>query len=122
MNRKRFLEVALVLAFVLSVFFQERCAPEKEVALAPPAQPLWFGLHVLMENKNAAEELLKEIPALARLGINLLIVEVDYNYEYVSHPELRGEDPISKETVMRRESIAGAGALSTPTSTPSFSS
>lgn len=105
MNRRRFFEFTLVMAFALGAFFQEGCAPKKEVALAPPAKPLWFGLHVLVENKNAAEELLKEIPGLARLGINLLIVEVDYNYEYISHPELRGEDPISKETVKRMVSL-----------------
>ncbi len=115
MNRKKFfkfvlkkataLKLALALAFALAIFFQVGCAPKKEPALAPPAQPLWFGLHVLVENKNAAEELLKEIPALAPLEMNLLVVEIDYNYEYISHPELRGEDPISKETAKKIVSL-----------------
>ena len=37
--------------------------------------------------------------------MNTLIVEIDYNYEYASHPELRGEDPISGETVKRIVSL-----------------
>jgi hypothetical protein len=67
----------------------------------PRAQPLWFGLHVLVENKPAAEILITKLPALAKVGINLLIVEVDYNYAYAFHPGLRGDDPISRETVKK---------------------
>jgi len=95
------LKLGLVLVFAFFFFFEESCAPREKVIIAPRATPLWFGLHVLMENKNDAEQLLKEIPELAKLGINLLIVETDYNYEYVSHPELRGDDPVSKETVKK---------------------
>src|SRR4030043_1980475 len=81
------------------VFAFQACAPQPKPAAVPRTQPLWFGLHVLIESKPAAEALISELPALAKVGINLLIFEVDYNYEYVSHPELRGEDPISRETV-----------------------
>ena len=82
-------------------FFLQACAPKIKPAAVPRAQPLWFGLHVLVENKPAAEALIAELPALAKVGINLLILEIDYNYEYVSHPELRGDDPISLETVKK---------------------
>jgi len=82
-------------------FFFQACAPKIKPAAVPRAQPLWFGLHVLVENKPAAEALIAELPALAKVGINLLILEIDYNYEYVSHPELRGDDPISLETVKK---------------------
>jgi hypothetical protein len=85
----------------LSLLIQPGCAPAPKPPRLEQAPPVWFGLHVLIENKAAAEECLKEIPSLARLGIDLLVFEVDYNYEYVSHPELRGEDPISKETVKK---------------------
>ena len=88
--------VALVLAFAI-----QACAPQPKPAAVPRTQPLWFGLHVLIENKPAAEALIAELPALAKVGINLLIYEVDYNYEYVSHPELRGDDPVSRETVKK---------------------
>lgn len=67
----------------------------------PRAKPLWFGLHVLVENKPAAEVLITELPALAKVGINLVIVEVDCYSEYAFHPGLRGYDPISRETVTK---------------------
>lgn len=99
------LKFGLVLVFAFFFLFAEGCAPREKVIIAPRATPLWFGLHVLLETKNDAEELLKEIPELAKLGINLLIVEIDYNYEYVSHPELRGDDPVLKETVKKMVSL-----------------
>jgi hypothetical protein len=101
MNRKWVFITGLVLMLAQSVLVQDGCVPKQEMVIAPRAQPFWFGLHVLVENKNAAEELIKQIPSLRTVGVNLLIVEVDYNYEYVSHPELRGEDPISRETVRK---------------------
>ena len=88
--------IAISLAFAI-----QGCAPKPRPLAVPRTQPLWFGLHVLVENKPAAEALLTELPALAKAGINLLIFEVDYNYEYVSHPELRGDDPISRDTVKK---------------------
>ena len=87
---------ALALALVLST-----CAPAPKPAAVPRTEPLWFGLHVLIESKPAAEALIAELPGLAKAGVNLLIFEVDYNYEYVSHPELRGDDPISRDTVKK---------------------
>jgi len=88
--------VAVALGFAL-----QGCAPKAKPQGVPRAQPLWFGLHVLVENKPAAEALLIELPALAKVGLNLIVFEVDYNYEYISHPELRGDDPISRETVKK---------------------
>jgi len=90
-----------ILVTGLALFLLQDCAPEFKPKIIPREQPFWLGLHVLIENKPAAEALLSELPALAAVGINLLIFEIDYNYEYVSHPELRGEDPISRETVKK---------------------
>jgi hypothetical protein len=90
-----------ILVTGLVLMFLQACAPKVAPRAVPRTQPLWLGLHVLIENKPAAEALLAELPGLAAVGVNLLIFEVDYNYEYVSHPELRGEDPISRETVKK---------------------
>lgn len=38
---------------------------------------------------------------LAPRSVNTLILRVDYNYQYVSHPELRDSDALSKEEVER---------------------
>jgi hypothetical protein len=56
---------------------------------------LWRGIHLLLNNNDDIDALVKEIPKLAGLGVNVLIVEVDYNYAYSSHPELHGLNPIT---------------------------
>ena len=57
----------------------------------------WVAMHFLNYNCDAdLEELEVELPVLARMGVNTIILEVDYHYHYKSHPELRqGETQIS---------------------------
>lgn len=55
----------------------------------------WFGLHLLIGTDAQCAELAQQIPALAALGVNALIPEINYAYAYVSHPELRGPDPVT---------------------------
>ncbi len=38
---------------------------------------------------------------LAPAGLNLLILRVDWNYEYESHPELRSDNPLTKKDVKK---------------------
>ncbi len=38
---------------------------------------------------------------LASARVNVLILRIDYNYEYQSHPELRSENPLTKEDVKK---------------------
>ncbi|MCK7524072.1 MAG: hypothetical protein MZV64_43815 [Ignavibacteriales bacterium] len=56
-------------------------------------------MHAIVETDADARVLVGEVPALAKRGVNLLIAEVDYAFEYVSHPELRTENPVRKDTV-----------------------
>jgi len=67
---------------------------------ASDQQPLkWFGIHLGLGNPQQVQALLAILPALKHLGVNLLIAEVNYNFTFESHPELRGPDPISKADV-----------------------
>lgn len=84
-----------------AIWLFSSCAPRPAATVTPAPRPLVLGFHVLIESSKAAEALIGEIPSLARQGVNLLIAEVDYNYEYVSHPELRGKDPTSAATIKR---------------------
>ncbi len=68
--------------------------------------PLWRGIHLLLRTNDETERLIGELPALAKLGINTLIAEVNYNFAYDSHPELREANPVSKEHARR---LAQAG-------------
>jgi len=57
----------------------------------------WRGVHILSPGKSklpAVKRMISE--ALAPMGVNVLVFEVDYGFEYQSHPELRGDDPITK--------------------------
>lgn len=57
--------------------------------LAGPSHPTpWIGVHVGVSNSRDVERLSGQIPALARLGVNVLVMEVDYAFEFKSHPEL----------------------------------
>jgi len=90
----------VLMLFVIGVLSASACAPPPSAVPQRP-RPLWFGFHVMVESPADAQGLIAEIPALAKLGVNLIVAEIDYNYEYVGHPELRSENPVSKETVKR---------------------
>ena len=49
----------------------------------------YFGIHVILNSNQDADALAEEASRLADLGVNLLIVEVNYSYAFASHPELR---------------------------------
>jgi hypothetical protein len=94
-HARRALPFALALAFAMAA-----CAP-KPAATVPAAakRPLVLGMHAITETDGDARLLIGEVPALAKRGVNLLIVEVDYWYDYASHPELRMDNPVKKDTV-----------------------
>jgi hypothetical protein len=63
------------------------------------ANRYWFGIHVLINSNEDTLELARDLPSLAELGVNVLLVEVNYHYEFISHPELRMPNSINQETV-----------------------
>jgi hypothetical protein len=85
--------VLLVLALITACGF----APT-HAASPPTATNPWRALHVITyTNDDDLARLERQLPQLSELGINCLILEVNYNFEFASHPELRaGERQISK--------------------------
>jgi hypothetical protein len=61
------------------------------------SQTTWRGVHVGLANDDQAIALLDAMPKLAATGVNVLIVEVNYNFEFQSHPELRPERFLSRQ-------------------------
>ena len=53
-----------------------------------PGAP-WRAVHVITGSGRALEDLEGQLPALAKLGVNVLICEVNYGFDYASHPELK---------------------------------
>jgi hypothetical protein len=67
-------------------------------ASSKPLQP-WRAVHLLAYSNDSDLELLaKSLDGLAAKGINVIILEVDYNFAFKSHPNLRrGSAQITKE-------------------------
>jgi hypothetical protein len=49
----------------------------------------WLGIHLLMTKSDTTEQLTDAVKDLAQLGVNTIVAEIDYGYEYQSHPNLR---------------------------------
>jgi hypothetical protein len=63
----------------------------------------WRALHVInYETDKDLETLGGQVPKLAEMGLNVVILEVDYGFRFQSHPKLRrGRDPITAEGAAR---------------------
>jgi len=61
----------------------------------------WLGVHVILTTKDNTEQLAQVVKGLAEMGVNSIVAEINYGYEYESHPELRSNNSSSKESVKR---------------------
>src|SRR5947208_11158807 len=70
-----------------------------QAGVGPKRGEPWRALHLIGYGSDADLEALgRNIPKLAAMGVNVLILEVNYNFSFKSHPELRrGAAPITKE-------------------------
>ncbi len=59
----------------------------------------WCGVHVGTNNRNQTKALTEVVGKLADLGINVIVTEINYGFEYQSHPELRSGNPSNKEQI-----------------------
>jgi len=62
------------------------------------ALPVWRGVHLWLDRESSAKELIITLPRLADLGVNVVVVEVNYSYEFQTHPELRNQRFITRAT------------------------
>ena len=71
--------------------------------VAPVEAKQWRALHLLDYNTDSDLDALgQNLEALSKQGINVIILEVDYNFEFKSHPELRlGANPITHDGARR---------------------
>jgi len=89
------------------MFILISCAGPKKGMVGPDKQQSWRAMHLIGYNQNRSlEDFKKIIPALAEKGINVFILEVDYHFQYVSHPELRqGDKQITEQGAKRFTSL-----------------
>lgn len=57
----------------------------------------WHGIHIPLHTNQEILALIGELPALSQIGINLIIVEINYNFNFISHPDLYEPNPIDLE-------------------------
>jgi hypothetical protein len=74
-----------------------------QVSIGPKRGEEWRALHLIgYETDNDLDALGQNIPKLSEMGVNVLILEVDYNFNFRSHPELRrGTNPITRSGARR---------------------
>lgn len=61
------------------------------------AEP-WRGVHLFLGNDAQAKLLIDQLPKLSALGVNVLVLEINYGFQYQSHPELADARGLSKAT------------------------
>ena len=63
----------------------------------------WVALHLLgYQNDADLDSIESQLPDLAARGVNVLVLEVDYGFEFRSHPELRIADKVITRLGARR--------------------
>jgi hypothetical protein len=70
---------------------------------------VWRGVHLMVNNDGAVTALKEQLPKLAATGVNTLILEVNYNFDFKSHPELSA--PARVKAAAARELTAAARPL-----------
>jgi glycosyl hydrolase family 20 len=88
---------------LLAVLVAALLASTAVAGVVRPKPEKWRALHVLDYASDAdLDALAQSLPKLAQMGINVLILEVDYDFEFKSHPELRrGKNPITRAGARR---------------------
>jgi hypothetical protein len=72
------------------------------------ANPVWRGVHFAARTDAELAQLIAQLPNLAGAGVNVIVLQVDYSFEFQSHPELRWPQFITRERA--RETAAAARA------------
>ena len=73
------------------------------------ANPVWRGVHLLINDATQLTALQAQLPRLAAAGVNTLILEVNYNFVFASHPEL--SSPVGIKPGQAHEFAAAARRL-----------
>jgi hypothetical protein len=94
------LQATRLIPFVLGLttFLPLAAAAGDEPTPAKKAET-WRGLHVInYKSDGDLDTLGSQVPKLAELGLNVLVVEINYSFQFRTYPKLRqGSNPITPE-------------------------
>jgi Glycosyl hydrolase family 20, catalytic domain len=63
--------------------------------------PIWRGVHLSVQSDRQADDLAAQLSRLKADGVNVIIAEVDYSFDFHSHPELRDSRFITRDAAQR---------------------
>jgi Glycosyl hydrolase family 20, catalytic domain len=98
----------LLLVALFATVAGSRRGGDPQPATTHTDPPTWRGVHLSAQSDRDAAALIEQLPKLAADGVNVLVLEVDYSFDFQSHPELRPEQYITKARA--RELAAAARA------------
>ena len=88
----------LLFSSLLILTLTGRDAPARDGGVAGAEASLWRGVHLMSPGKAGIPTLKKGIDeGLKPLGINVIVLEVDYGFQFKSHPELSDGSGLSRE-------------------------
>ena len=101
--RSRFTRLATVLTLLVMAGLAVSCASRPLANTSArsgwtAANKNWRGVHLWLDNERSAQELVRTLPGLAAAGANMVIVEVNYSFEFTGHPEMRNRHFVTKAT------------------------
>jgi len=80
---------------------RNRPSDEKSAGLPEHSKKPWRGVHIGIGSQKAVEQLAGVVGELAKLGVNVIVAEINYGYQYRSHPELRGNNASDAEQIKK---------------------
>jgi hypothetical protein len=72
----------------------------------PPVAPAWLGVQLFIQSDEAVNALATAMPQLASNGVNAIIIEVGYHFDFKSHPELRRGKVITRAAAKNLAAVA----------------
>jgi hypothetical protein len=114
-EQKNIAESVVAVPPVISAFVQTNVLttdPTNAPVMAPaaPASPTnmlaWLGVQLFILTDTEANALATAMPKIAALGVNSIIVEVGYSFDFKSHPELRRGKGISRVVAKNLAAVA----------------
>jgi hypothetical protein len=75
------------------------------------ANPVWRGVHLMAHTDDQVTTLMEQLPRLSDVGVNVIVLEVDYSFQFESHPELCSKPGISKQHAHQLAAAARARGI-----------
>ena len=73
--------------------------------------PYWRGIHLFVQTDEAVDGLAEEMPNLVKIGVNTIVLEVNYSFDFKSRPELRNPKGVTRERAKSLAAVARANGV-----------